>query len=447
MITTALKAEGDVNLTDARIKWTKSLPLETQQIIQTDADCFIHQALSTPCMEVISECYGPYVITSTGKRILDFHGNNLHQVGFRNQDVIDAVTAMMQKLSFSPRRYTNPKAVELAQRLTSKVPGLNRVLFAPGGSEANSMALKLARIATGKFKVVSMWGAFHGAGLDTISVGGEACFRKGIGPLMTGTEHVPQPDSYRSLWENDENQDKYVAYVRQVFENEGDVGAFIAETIRNTDVQIPAKNFWQQMRALCDEFGVVLILDEIPIAFGRTGKFFAFENYDIVPDIVTIGKALGGGIFPMAALLTSDKFNLAAEQSVGHFTHEKSPLGSAAGLAVLNYIDKHNLLERAIQLGEIMQSRVEDMQQRYEMIGDVRAIGALMGIDLVTDRKTKERAAHAAELVMYDCLENGLAFKVSQGSVINFCPALIIRDEELNHALDILENAFKKHIH
>ncbi|WP_321332378.1 aspartate aminotransferase family protein [uncultured Bacteroides sp.] len=441
------KAEGDINCTSARTEWLESLPEKTIKKIKEDADSFLHQALSTPCMEVLEECDGPYIMTSSGRKILDFHGNNIHQVGYRNKQVIDAVIAMLTKLPFSPRRYTNQAAIELAQRLTTKVPGLNSVLFAPGGSEANSMALKLARIATGKFKVVSMWGAFHGAGLDTISVGGEASFRKNIGPLLSGTEHVPQPDSYRSFWENDKEQDIYVAYVRQVFECEGDVGAFIAETIRNTDVQIPTLNFWQKIRALCDEFGVVLILDEIPIAIGRTGRFFAFEHYGIVPDIVTIGKGLGGGVFPMAALLTNDKFNIAAEHSVGHFTHEKSPLGSAAGLAVLDIIEEQHLLQRTQQLGELMKKRLLEMKDRFEMIGDVRGIGLLWGIDLVTDRITKNRAADEAEKVLYDCIKNGLSFKVSLGNVINLCPALIISEPELNRALDILENAFRKFIH
>jgi 4-aminobutyrate aminotransferase len=398
-------------------------------------------------MEALSQCEGSYLITTSGRKILDFHGNNLHQVGYRNQQVIDAITSMLYTLPFSPRRYTNPTAIALAKKLTGRVAGLNRILFAPGGSEANSMALKLARVATGKFKVVSMWGAFHGAGLDTISVGGEASFRKNIGPLLTGTEHVPQPDSYRPLWDNDTQQDKYIDYIRHVFENEGDVGAFIAETIRNTDVQAPAINFWKKMRALCDEFGVVLILDEIPIAFGRTGRFFAFEHYGIVPDIVTIGKGLGGGIFPMAALLTNDRMNVAVEHSVGHFTHEKTPLGCAAGLAVLNIIDEQHLVNRAEKLGKTLSDRLLEMKNRFEMIGDVRGKGLLWGVDLVNDRKTKKRAGDEAEKVLYHCLENGLNFKVSQGNVINLCPPLTIAEPELEQALDILENAFRHTIH
>ncbi len=438
-----LRVEGDINLTEARKDWTAGMPEGTASQLDDDASLFIHQALSTPCLDVLEGCSGPYLETASGKKILDFHGNNLHQVGYGNPKVIEAVISQMRQLPFSPRRYTNKTAIELGRELTSKVPGLNRVLFAPGGSEANSIALKLARIATGRHKVVSMWGAFHGGGLDTISVGGEAPFRKNIGPLMTGVQHVPQPESYRQVWKGDPGQDVYVGLIRQVFENEGDVGALIAETIRNTDVQIPTKNFWQKVRALCDEFGVVLILDEIPIAMGRTGKFFAFEHYGITPDIVTIGKALGGGVFPMAAVLAGEKFNIAPEHSAGHFTHEKSPLGSAAGLAVLKIIEEENLLERAQALGNITQTRLSEMKSRHKIIGDIRGIGLLWGVDLVTDRQTKERAILEAEQIMYHCLANGLSFKVSQGSVINLCPPLTISIGELERALDILENAFQ----
>jgi 4-aminobutyrate aminotransferase len=443
----SLKAEGDINLTNARNDWNETLPVETSGMLEEDAGYFLHQALSTPCLEVLAGCDGPYIITSSGRKILDFHGNNLHQVGYRNEAVIKAVMNQMGKLSFCPRRYTNVSAIELAKSLGTKIPGLNRVLFAPGGSEVNSMALKMARIITEKYKVVSMWGSFHGCGLDTISVGGEATFRRQIGPLLPGVEHVPQPVTYRSLWDNDPEQEKYVAYIRHVFENEGDVGALIAETIRNTDVQVPVPAFWKKVRSLCDEFGVKLILDEIPIALGRTGKFFAFEHYEIVPDIVTLGKGLGGGVFPFAAMITRDAFNIVAEHSIGHFTHEKSPLGSAAALAVLDIIEKDKLPERAIQLGRYVKKRLEILQEKYEMIGDVRGIGLLWGIDLVKDRKTKDRAFQEAEKIMYHCLRNGLSFKVSQGNVINLSPSLIISKEELEQALDILEDAFGSIIH
>jgi 4-aminobutyrate aminotransferase len=442
-----LKREGDINLTNARKEWLGSLPIDTLDILGADESLFLHQALSTPCLEVLSGCEGPYIITNEGKKILDFHGNNLHQVGYKNKSVIDAVVNQLNTLPFSPRRYTNTRAVDLARRLEMLVPSLSRVLFAPGGSEVNSIALKLARIVTGKHKVVSMWGAFHGAGLDTLSVGGEEVFTKNLGPLMPGVTHVQPPDTYRSPWKDDPGQDEYIESIRSVFEQEGDIGAVIAETIRNTDVQIPVAGFWKKIRSLCDEYGVLLILDEIPVALGRTGRFFAFEHYDMIPDMVTLGKGLGGGVFPMAACLTREEFNIAPENSIGHFTHEKSPVGSAAALAVLDFIESENLASRAEHLGSLVRSRLSGMKEKFEMIGDVRGIGLLWGIDLVTDRKTKTRAVDEAEWIMYQCLQDGLSFKVSQGNVINLSPSLIITESQLDMALQILEQAFEKIIH
>jgi 4-aminobutyrate aminotransferase len=444
MLNYQLKAEGDINLTASRTNWNNSLPTEINEILAKDSDVFLHQSLSTPCLDVLADCDGVYIVNTRGKRIFDFHGNNLHQVGYKNRYVIDAIKKQLDELPFSPRRYTNLQAINLANKLTAIAPtGLSRVLFAPGGSEANSMALKLARIVTGKHKVLSMWGSFHGAGLDTISAGGESGFRKNIGPLLPGVEHVPPIDTYRPLWENDSNQESLVRYIRYVFETEGDIGALIAETIRNTDVQIPSINFWQQIRALCDEFGVLLILDEIPTWLGRTGKMFAFEHFGIVPDMVTIGKSLGGGIIPMAALITKNDFNVAIEHSIGHFTHEKSPVGSAAALAVLDFTERENLLNQAQTKGNYIHKRLLELKNEFPIIGDVRGIGLLWALDLVKDRDTKEQAYTEAENIMYHCLKNDLSFKVSKGNVLTLAPPLTISMEELDAALTILESAFR----
>ncbi|HEX2936770.1 MAG TPA: aspartate aminotransferase family protein [Bacteroidales bacterium] len=442
MISQNLTQEGDVNLTDRRKAWYDALSFEVRMALEDDASCFIHQSLSTPCLEVVSDCMGPYIVTSEGKKILDFHGNNVHHVGYKNPKILEALHQQVETLPFSPRRYTNQPAINLAKKLTKIAPDeLTRVLFAPSGSLANSMAIKLARIYTGRHKIVSMWGSFHGAGLDTISVGGEAVFRKDIGPLMPGVVHVPPPISYRGLWNDDPQQDRYVEYIRYVFEHEGDVGALIAETIRDTDVQIPTKNFWQKVRALCDEYGVVLILDEIPIALGKTGKMFTFEHYGIVPDIVTLGKGLGGGVFPMAALLAKEKLNIAEKQSVGHFTHEKTPVGCAVALAVVNYIEENQILEHVCKLERRMYKRCMDFKAHYPIVGDFRGLGLLWGLELVTDRHTKKRACAEAEKILYHCLANGLNFKISQGNVITLSPPLIITEAQLNQAFDILEEA------
>jgi len=439
--------EGDLNITQARQKWReKQIDSTSSKILNEDEKYFFHQSLSTPCLTVLSECDGIYLKDLNDKKYIDLHGNNVHQIGFRNQFVINRIKEQLDTLPFSTRRYTNLPAIELARKLTSLAPGnLNKVLFTPGGTSANGLALKIARLVTGKFKTISMWDSFHGASLDAISVGGESLFRKNIGPLLTGTEHVPPPTNYRGLWSDEENEDhmKYADYIEYVIKKEGDIGAIIAETVRNTDVQIPSKSYWKRVREICDEHGVLLILDEIPICFGRTGKMFAFEHYDIVPDMVTIGKVLGGGIIPIAAVIGKDGFDISPEKSLGHYTFEKSPLGSVAGLATIEYIEKNNLLARANVLGQQMKEELQKLQDKYQIIGNVRGIGLLWGIDLVKDRKTKERATKEAEKIMYQCLENGLSFKVAQGNVINLSPPLTITDEELKQVFNIIDNAIE----
>ncbi|MCF0043013.1 aspartate aminotransferase family protein [Dyadobacter fanqingshengii] len=441
------RTEGDINLSEARRDWyaVMSDP-ETVSYLEEDAEHFLHQSLSTPCLDVLASCEGIYLTDIQGKSYMDFHGNNVHQLGYRNPYIIEKIKEQLDILPFSPRRYSNVPAIELAKKLGSLLPGnLKRVLFAPGGTSAISMALKLARIVTGKHKVVSLWDSFHGASLDAISAGGELDFRKDMGPLMPGVERIPPPMTYRGPFAAAGNGDlAYADYLEYVIEKEGDIGAFLIETIRNTDVQIPSQAYWKKVREICTKHNVLLILDEIPIAFGRTGKMFAFEHYDIEPDIVCLGKGLGGGVMPMAAIVARDTHNIAQSVSLGHFTHEKSPLGSVAALAMLDYMEQNRILEKVQEDAVFMAAELQKLQDKFPLIGDVRGVGLLWGIELVRDKDTKEKAVKEAEIVMYECLKNGLSFKVSQGNVLQLSPPLIISRGQLREALLILENALGK---
>lgn len=440
------RTEGDINLSSARRDWYAVLnDPETAHYLDEDAACFLHQSLSTPCLDVLIACEGIYLTDVQGKRYMDFHGNNVHQLGYRHPYVVEKVKEQLDILPFSPRRYTNIPAIELAKKLAGLMPGdLNRVLFAPGGTSAISMALKLARIVTGRHKVVSLWDSFHGASLDAISAGGELDFRKDMGPMLPGVERIPPPMTYRGPFANAGNGDvSYADYLEYVIEKEGDIGAFLIETIRNTDVQIPSQAYWDRVREICTRHQVLLILDEIPIAFGRTGKMFAFEHYGIEPDIICLGKGLGGGVMPMAAIVARESYNIAQAVSLGHFTHEKSPLGSAAALAMLEVIEQHDLLAKVDADAAFMRDALEQLKNRFPLIGEVRGLGLLWGVELVKDRVTKEKAVREAEVVMYECLKNGLSFKVSQGNVLQLSPPLIITRDQLTEALQILEKALE----
>ncbi|CAH7164895.1 Aspartate aminotransferase family protein [Vibrio chagasii] len=453
---THFRSEGDVNTTPAREKWNESLNDEaTQAMLKRDSDVFLHQAMSTPCLDTLEAAEGIYIQDATGKKYMDFHGNNVHQLGYGHPHIINKVTQQMASLPFSPRRFTNETAVQCAEKLTQICGGeLNRVLFAPGGTSVIGMALKLARHVTNNFKVVSLWGSFHGASLDAISVGGEACFREGMGPLMAGVERIPPAVSYRGAFplkggsSGDSNETAcdvhYADYLEYVIEKEGGIGAFIAEAVRNTDVQVPSKAYWKRIREICDKHNVMLIIDDIPNGMGRSGEWFTHQAFDIEPDILCIGKGFGGGLLPIAAMVTKDKYNTAAQVSLGHYTHEKSPIGCAAALATMEVIEQENLLQKVQADSEFVSEQLLQMKEKYPVIGDVRGIGLLWGVELVTDHITKNRAFDEAEAVLYQCLNDGLSFKVSQGNVIQLSPPLIISRSELEVALSVFEKAIAK---
>jgi 4-aminobutyrate aminotransferase len=439
------KSEGDINLSPRREEWqAANLDAETRALLEEDARYFLHQSLSTPCLNAMRACGGIYIEDLQGRRYMDFHGNNVHQVGFSNPKVIAAIKAQLDELSFCTRRYTNRIAVALAKKLAEIAPGdLNKVLLCPGGTGAVGIALKLARVATGRHKTISMWDSFHGASLDAISIGGEALFRQEIGPLLPGTEHVPPPDEYRCLWDCHQRGGcdlKCAHYVEYVLEKEGDVAAVIAEPVRSTPY-IPRSDYWQTIRRACDRHGALLIFDEIPHALGRTGKMFTCENFDVVPDILVIGKGLGGGILPLAAIIAREDLDVAAERALGHYTHEKSPLACAAALATIEYIEEHNLAEHAHQMGRYAVERMEAMMADHPLIGDVRGLGLLMGMELVRDRATRARATDEAEAVMYSALSKGLSFKTTMGNILALTPPLTITRQEMDQALDILEQS------
>ena len=437
------RSEGDINISPRRARWqAEHLDADTRTLLAEDERYFLRQSLSTPCLNALQGCDGIWIEDLQGRRYMDFHGNNVHQVGFANPAVIEAIKRQLDELPFCTRRYTNRVAVALAKKLAEIAPGdLNKVLLCPGGTEAIGMAVKLARVATGRHKTISMWDSFHGASLDAISIGGEATFRQDMGPLLPGTEHVPPPDEYRCAFECRKRGgcDLMCArYVEYVLEKEGDVAAVIAEPIRSTPY-IPKPEYWQIIRRACDRHGTLLIFDEIPHALGRTGRMFTCENFGVVPDMLVIGKGLGGGVLPLAALIAREDLDVAADRALGHYTHEKNPVACAAALATIRYVEENRLARKARELGACALERMRNMQERHPLIGDVRGLGLFLGIELVRDRETGERATDEAEAVMYGALTRGLSFKLTMGNILTLTPALTITRTEMDQALDIIE--------
>lgn len=437
-MTEADRSEGDINLSDRRTAWqAQHLDDSTRQLLAEDARWFLHQSMSTPCLNALQGAQGAWLTDTAGRRILDFHGNSLHQVGHGHPTVLAAMRHTLDTLPFSPRRYTNQPAVDLARRLCQAAPMQGaRLLFAPGGTAAIGMALKLARLATGRFKTISMWDAFHGASLDAISIGGEAVFRQGIGPLLPGSGHVPPCDPGHCVFGcGGSCALRCVDYIDHCLQKEGDVGAVIVETIRCTDVQVPPTDYYRRLRQICDRHGALLILDEIPIPLGRTGHLFAVERYGIAPDMIVLGKGLGGGSMPLAALIAREGLNVGQHISLGHYTHEKNPLACAAGLAVLDVIEQEDLLARSRRLGDAAVQHLHTGLAHLPVVKEVRGAGLLIGIEL-TD-------ADLAEAVLYHCLTAGLSFKVGQGQVLVLAPPLNVDEADLFWALDCVIRAIQ----
>jgi 4-aminobutyrate aminotransferase len=295
-------------------------------------------------------------------------------------------------------------------------------------------------VATGRHKTISLWDSFHGASLDAISVGGEAVFRRGIGPLLPGTEHAPPPDPRDCRFGCGGTCNLRCAeYLAYVLDKEEDVAAVIVETVRCTDVQIPPRDYYRILREACDRHGSLLILDEVPIALGRTGTMFAFQHYDVVPDIVVLGKGLGGAVFPMAALIARRDLDVAADRALGHYTHEKSSVGCAAALATLDAIADERLCERSRTLGTRAMARMRELQAKHSIVREVRGLGLLLGIELA--RSNGAPARDEADATMYECLSRGLSFKVGQGNVLTLSPPLVVAERDLDAAFGILDDA------
>ncbi len=438
--------EGESNRSTAGVEWRKtSAGEQSAPLLERDSAAFLHQSLSSPCAATIAKAEGIWIEDLDGRRFMDFHGNSVHHIGYGHPRLVAAIKAQLDDLCFSPRRFTNEPAVELAEKLADIAPdGLSKVLFTTGGSDANEVALKIARAATGRFKTVSFWDAFHGAGFGASSVGGEATFRSHItGPLLPGAEHVAPFACYHCPY-NHTGPDvcglACAKMVEYVLEREGDVAAVIAEPMRAVPY-VPPPGFWQQVRQACNKHGTLLIFDEIPTGLGKTGRFFAFEHDDVTPDIVVLGKALGGGILPIAATIAHRDLDVCGEFAIGHYTHEKNPVTARAALTTLEIIEDENLVEKSAALGRHAVERLSGLLEKSSIVGDIRGRGLMFGVEIVSDRDTRAQGNELAEKIYYRCLDAGLSFKISQGCVLTLSPPLTISREDLDKALTIVEES------
>jgi len=413
----------------------------TRDLLTRDAQVFYHQTLSSPVFNTVVKAEGAYLYDGAGNQYLDLHGNGVHTVGYNNPHLIQAIKDQIDAaLTFAPRRFTNLPAVELAEKLAQLAPGdLNRVLFCPGGSEAIEMATMLAKHYTGKWKTLSYYGTFHGAGFQAVSIGADPHFREGLGPMMPGAIHLELPDYYRNPWgwtDQQQIDDEYIRQIRVQLEHNSDIAALITEPIFYNST-VPTQYYWEQVQQLCTEHGILLIFDEIYTAFGRTGKMFASEHF-VTPDIIVVGKGFGGGIVPFAGIIGREGLNRLEHRSIGHYTHEKSPFCAAVAKAMIEYVESQHLVEYAATMGAYFKAGLEELQSEFELIGNVSGLGMNLAVDLVLDRKSKARASDQAQALMNFCMSRGISFKLIQGNILNLKPSLVVTQREVDYVLETL---------
>ncbi len=392
---------------------------EANALVARDAAAFFRQRGSTPCLTALRAVQGSWLEDADGRRVLDFHGNTAHHIGHANPRLIAALKAQLDALPFCPRRYTNEPAVALAEALRARWPGPPaRVLFATGGSDAVEIALKLARVATGRYATISLEGSYHGDGFGALGLG-SAKHDPRLGLLLPGRHHVTPywVDAGRMLDE-----------VRALLAAEP-IAAVIAEPMRSS-CHVPPDGLWPEIRRLCDAADAKLIFDEIPSGLGKTGRFFAFEHFGALPDAAVLGKALGGGIVPIAAVIADASMDVAPELALGHYTHEKNPLTCRAALETLAIIEEEGLVLRAERMGALLASRVEGATGLSP-----RGLGLLRVLPL------PEAWRGRAEAFAEAALAEGLSATAKGSDGLGLSPPLTVSEGEIDLAVAALARA------
>jgi 4-aminobutyrate aminotransferase / (S)-3-amino-2-methylpropionate transaminase / 5-aminovalerate transaminase len=399
---------------------------------------------------VIDRAQGAVVYDAGGRAYLDcFAGISVVNAGHCNDDIIAAAKAQIDKLVHccSYVYHTQPVA-DLAEKMAEITPGrLQKTFFANSGAEAIEGALKLARLYTGKKEVVSLEMSFHGRTYMTLSVTGNSGRKKRGGPYASGIAFAPAPYTYRSPWDDERCGEECAKAVEHVikYHTSGDVAAFLAEPVMGEGgIIVPPNNYFRAVKQVLDRHGILFIADEVQSGFGRTGAMFAIEHYGVEPDILATAKGIADG-FPLGGFTARPEIADCFQPGDHLSTFGGNPVSCAAALANINYMQKHKLPEQARDKGEYVIGRLREMQQQLPIIGDVRGLGLMIGIELILDRE-KTPAGAQAEQVRSICLREGLLVGVGGvfGNVLRLQPPLVISREQLDGALATVEKALRE---
>ncbi|HVW21815.1 MAG TPA: aminotransferase class III-fold pyridoxal phosphate-dependent enzyme [Opitutaceae bacterium] len=393
-----------------------------------------------------------YIWDDAGKRYLDGLGGIVTiSVGHCHPHVVEAARRQNETLQHSTTIYLHPNIAAFAEKLASKLPGELKVCyFVNSGSEANDLALMMARAYTGNYDVVALRNAYHGGNAGTMGATAHSTWKFNV-PHSFGVHHAIAPDPYRGQFgrEDPEAGRKYAADVKQVIDytTPGKVAAFIAESIQGVGgvVVFPdgyLRHAYDHVRAA----GGVCIADEVQAGFGRTGThFWGFETQGVVPDIVTMAKGIGNGC-PLAAVVTTPKIAATLAQRIHFNTFGGNPVVCAMGKAVLEVIEREKLQENAQRLGARILAGLEKLKAKHAVIGDVRGKGLMLGIELVKDRATKEPAKAECSQVLETARELGLLLGKGGlwGQTIRFAPPMCISEADADFLLAVLDESFSR---
>ena len=399
---------------------------------------------------MIVEGKGQYVFDEHGRRYLDALGGIVTiSVGHCHPDVVAAARRQNELLQHSTTIYLHPNIAEYAQKLAAKMPGELKVCyFVNSGSEANDLALLMARAYTGNYDVIALRNSYHGGNASGMGLTAHRTWKFNV-PHSFGVHHAIAPDPYRGAWGRDDPQAgaHYAADVENLIEHatSGQVAGFIAESIQGVGgcVVFPdnyLKYAYEHVRAA----GGLCIADEVQTGFGRTGAhYWGFETQGVVPDIVTMAKGIGNGA-PLAAVITTPKIAATLAQRTHFNTFGGNPVVCAQGSAVLDVIDREKLQSRAVTTGNHIFAGLERLKKKHRLIGDVRGKGLLLGIELVKDRETKEPATSECAEVVENCRDMGLLVGKGglYGQTIRFSPPMCLHQRDADFLLDVLDQAF-----
>lgn len=400
---------------------------------------------------VVTKASGAIITDSSGEDYIDcFAGISVVNAGHCNPEVVAAAKAQIDKLIHCASYvYYSPPTADLAEKLAAISPGrLRKSFFANSGAEAVDGALKLARLYTGKHEVIALQAGFHGRTWGALSVTGNASRKRRGGPYAPGVTFVPAPYSYRSLWGTDPAE--ICAHAARSleeaiqFSTSNDVAAFIAEPVLGEGgILVPPPGYFRAIKEILDKYDILLVIDEVQTGFGRTGRLFGIEHYDVEPDILITAKGIADG-FPLGAFTTRDEIAEAFQPGDHLSTFGGNPVSCAAALANIEFIEKEHLCEQADQMGEMVMNKLRSWQNQFPLIGEVRGKGLMIGLELVRD-SARTPAAAEAETIRTACRERRILVGVGgvNGNVVRIQPPLVITEEQLTTALRVLEEALR----